>query len=482
MGLIRKLAGETVLYGLGSIIPRFLNFALVPLHTAVFSPADYGVITNLFALAGVLNVVYMMGMETAYFRFANRETDERNVFRITTTVILLTSIPISVLLYFDAPHIATLLKIPDSALYIRYLAAILLIDAFVAIPFSRLRFRKKALLFAIGKITNIAVLVGLNFYFLKVNFHPEQGVLFVFLANLIANGMYLALFYKDILEFRPVIDKKLSPEVARYGFPVMITGLAGMTNEMFSRLTISYWLPDGLYPGQSSAYIQGIFGACYKLAIIMNLAIQAFRYAAEPFFFSHATDKQSGELFARVNHYFILTCCVILIGVSINLDLLKFFLGKPEYWSGLNIVPLLLLAYLLLGVYYNLTIWFKITDKTYVGTFIAIGGAIITIVANYFFIPIWGMVGSSLAAVACYLSMVTVCYFLGQRFHPIPYKVWPGLAWLAGSIALIYLVQQWEFENLWVSAFIHGMIILCFIGLIILIEVKPKHLSIRKKR
>ncbi|MBL7859422.1 MAG: polysaccharide biosynthesis C-terminal domain-containing protein [Cyclobacteriaceae bacterium] len=464
MSKIKRLAGETILYGLGSILPRFLNFLLVRLHTDVFAPEEYGVITKLFAYAAVINVVFMFGMETAYFRFANKPgADEKRIFNLSQTVVITISILLTVLFIMLANPIAETLSIPGKSKYVMWLAIILLIDAAVAIPFARLRLQKKAIQFALGKLLNMGILVGLNLYFLYIAFDPAWGVGFVVLANLIANGFYLFFFAKTLIRWRPAFDSTVSPVMVRYAYPIMLTGLAGMTNEMFSRLTLEWWLPKNFYPEQTSEYALGIFGACYKFAVLMNLAVQAFRYAAEPFFFSNAADKNSPTLFARVNHYFIITCCILLVSVSINMDVLKHFLKREAYWEGLYIVPILLTGYLFLGIYYNISVWFKLTDKTYYGTIITVGGAIITIVANFILIPFYGYLGSSWATLICYLSMTVACYLLGQKYYPIPYYVMKGLGYIIFSIALVYSVNAFEMNNQWLAFGFHQVVLVLFL-------------------
>jgi len=475
MGKIKRLAGETLLYGLGSIVPRFLNFLLIRLHTDVFEPEAYGVITKLFAYAAVVNIVLMLGMETAYFRYASKSPeDEKKVFNAAQTCVLVISLITSLIFILFAQPLATLMSIPGQSNIIIWLAVILFIDAAVAIPFARLRIKKKALLFAAGKLTNIAILVGLNYYFLYLAFDPSIGVGFVVLANLVANGFYLLFFARTLFSWRPEYESALSSSMIRYAYPVMLTGLAGMTNEMFSRLTLEWWLPAGFYPGQSSEYALGIFGACYKFAVLMNLAVQAFRYAAEPFFFSNAQDKNSPALFARVNHYFVIVCCFLLISVSINLDILKYFLKREAYWEGLSIVPILLLAYLCLGVYYNVSAWFKLTDKTYFGTFLTVGGAVITILANYLLIPMYGYWGSSWATLICYGSMMIACYWFGQRYYPIPYQVGASLSYIFITTGLVYLVNSISIENQWLATGFHGIVLILYAGIIFLVE--RKHL------
>ena len=475
MGKIKRLAGETVLYGLGSIVPRFINFLLVRLHTddAVFAPEEYGVITKLLAYTAVVNIIFLFGMETAYFRFATKSgADEKRVFNLTQTIVLLISITLSVIFIVFADSIATMINIPGKGNYIIYLAVIMLVDAAVAIPFARLRLQKKALLFAIGKLVNVGLLVGLNVYFLLFAFDPEVGVAYVFIANLIANAFYLFFFAKVLAQFRPAWDTSVSRAMFVYGYPVMLTGLAGMTNEMFSRLTLEEWLPPGFYGEKSADFALGVFGACYKLAMLMSLVVTAFRYAAEPFFFSNASDKNSPELFARINHYFVIVCCLLLLGVSINLDIFKYFLGDEQYWEGLHIVPILLLAYLFLGVYYNFSVWFKLTDKTYWGTVITIVGAVVTIAANYFLIPLYGYEGSSWATLLCYVSMTVLSYLLGQKYFPIPYNLASSLTYIAVTCLLVYFINRMPIANAWLASSFHVLVITVFTLIIFFVERK----------
>ena len=473
MGKIQRLAGETALYGLGSILPRFLSFLLVYLHTDVFSPEEYGVITKVYAYVSVVNIVFIFGMETAYFRFANKTgAEEKKVFNLAQTVVILISTVLSLIFILSANPIADILSIPGRSNLVIWLVLIMFIDAVAAIPFARLRLQKKATRFAAGKLINIGILVALNLYFLVYNASYIPDVSFVILANLAANAFYLLFFARTMIAWRPVYDKLISPSMYSYAYPVMLTGLAGMTNEMFSRIMLERWLPEGFYSGQSQEYALGVFGACYKLGVLMMLAIQAFRYAAEPFFFSNASEKNSPHLFATVNHYFVIVCCILLLSVSINLDILKYFLADPAYWQGLNIVPILLLAYLFLGIYYNFSVWFKLTDKTYYGTLITVLGAIITIVGNYLLIPIAGYTGSVIATLLCYTFMTAICYLTGQKFYPIPYNLVKAGAYIFLTTLLVYLILPLQFPNQFMATTFHLGIILIYLLIVYLIERK----------
>ncbi len=473
MGKLKKLAGETVLYGLGSIIPRFLNFLLVRLHTDVFYPEEYGILSKILAYVAVFNVIYMFGMETAYFRYATKPgADEKRVFNLAQSAVVFISLVLSVLLILNANELADVLDISGHSNLIIWFVIIMFIDAVVAIPFARLRLQKKATQFAIGKILNVLILIGLNIYFLKVAYDPSVGIAYIVIANLVANAFYLLFFWRTLLSWRPAIDREISPAMLSYAYPIMITGLAGMTSEMFSRQTLDWWLPPNFYPGQSSKYALGIFSACYKLSVLMGLAIQAFRYAAEPFFFSNASDKQSPLLFARVNHYFVIVCCILLLAVGTNLDILKYFLGDSKYWPGLPVVPILLVGYLFQGIYYNFTVWFKLTDKTHYATIITVAGAIITIVANYVLIPIAGYMGSSWATLLCYLSMAAICYALGQKFYPIPYNIAKSLGYIVVTTLLVYIVNGLVLIDQWAATAFHLGVLLLYIMIVYFIEKK----------
>jgi O-antigen/teichoic acid export membrane protein len=473
MSKIKRLAGETALYGLGSIVPKGINFLLVYLHTVdMFSREEYGSVTTILAIVAFVNVIYSFGMETAYFRFATKAgADEKKIFNLAQSVVIFVSLPLTLVFLFSAPSISEFLDLNGHPEFIYWVASLMLIDAVVSIPFARLRLQKKALLFASLKIVVVAVQVLLNIYFLKFAYNPSVGIGYVFLANLFANFLYVIFFLRTLISWRPSYDKQISPQMFHYAYPVMLTGLAGMTNEMFSRLTLELWLPSGFYNGITNKAAMGIFGACYKFAVFMNLGVQAFRYAAEPFFFSNAKEKNSPELFAKVNHYFVVTCCIFLFAISVNMDVIKYFIGK-EFWDGLPIVPVLLLAYLFLGIYYNISVWFKLKDQTYFGTIITVIGAFITIAANYLLIPLMGYMGSSLAAVICYFSMAAICYWLGQKRYPIPYKALSDMSYISATMALIYLAKQLHPENFIVSIVVNVFFSIGFILAVFLMERK----------
>ncbi|MFM7329816.1 MAG: polysaccharide biosynthesis C-terminal domain-containing protein [Bacteroidota bacterium] len=439
MSVFKKLFTDTAVYGLGSIVPRVFNFFLVPLHTRVFGPEAYGDITDAYGWMAILNVVFLFGMETAYLRFATRAGNkEEDVFRTGQTVVTLISIGMTLLLFGGYWSGWLPITFGGSSLLL-YAALTLVVDAVCALPFARLRLQHKPKQFSALKIANVAILITLNLWFLS---RPDPQPEKVFLANLIANACYLVFLGGMLIRWRPLLDKTLAMPMFTYAWPVMLTGLAGMTNEMFSRISIDNWLPDDFYADATADYVQGIFGANYKFAVMMSLVVQAFRMAAEPFFFSHAEQKDSPAVFARINHLFTMVATFFLMAICFNMPLLKYFIAEP-YWQGLGIVPLLLLGYLFLGIYYNLSVWFKVTDRTGFGTVITAGGAVLTITLNYLLIPVMGIMGSAVVTFLCYFSMTMACYLLGQRYWPVPYTLAKDMIVVFSCYALV------EFNSLY---------------------------------
>ena len=476
MSIAKRLASQTAIYGVSSIVGRVLTYLLVPIYTGAFAAAEYGVVTGLYAYVSFLNVVFTYGMETTFFRFANRPgTDRRELYDRVLSLLLLSTAGLTLLLVLLARPLLGLLEIPPGhERYAEWVALILGLDALSAIPFARLRLENKARKFASIKLAGIVVNVVLNLFFIVLCpavtsskwlpglqplvahvYDPTVGVGYVFLSNLAASGLTLLLLWRELLDFRFRLNTGFLAPLLQYAFPLMLMGLAGMVNETLDRILLPKWLPANFYPGQSSLTAVGIYGACYKLSIFMSLVIQAFRYAAEPFFFAQSTEKNSPATFALILKWFTLCCAVIFVGISLNVeDLGRLFLRRPEYLQGLPVVPVLLLANLFLGVYYNLSVWFKLTDKTYYGTYIGAGGAVLTIVLNFLLIPIMGYMGSAIATLACYFMMAILCWRLGERHFPVPYPALRLGLWLLGAAGLVALgwlvpVAGWWARHAW---------------------------------
>ncbi len=452
MSVFKRLASQTAIYGLSSVLGRMLNYLLVPLYTAVFDPGAYGVVTELYAYIAFLNILYVYGLETAYFRFS-KEGD--HYFHIAFTSVLLSSVVFSGLLWIFSNQIASFLSYPENGYFIEWLAAILAIDAIVTIPFARLREEGKAAKFAVFKLSNIGVNILLNLFFvvlcplffaknptgfLQFMYNPSLGVGYVFLSNLLANSLYLLFFISTWKKIKLKFDTKVWKQMMRYALPILIIGFAGVTNEMFSRAILKYRLPEGFYSGYSNLEILGIFGACYKLSVFMTLTVQSFRYAFEPFFFAHVKEKNSAEVFSKIMTYSVLLTSIAWLFLSLYMPYYApIFLRQESYLVALEAVPWLLGGGLFLGVFYNLSLWYKLTDKTHYGAYISLAGALITLALNWILIPHYGYMGSAYATFICYTAISVISYLGGQKHYPIPYQVVKVLSFILLSAAGIFL-------------------------------------------
>ncbi len=491
MNPLKKLAGQTVLYGVSTILGRLLNYALVPLHTFVFEDtAQFGAITKLYAYVAILNVIYTYGLETAYFRFVSRRKDDepgmKLVYDSAVTSVLFSSFFLSSIIILFANGIAGLIGYPDTGQIVVWLGLIMFTDAIMAIPFAKLRHENRPLKFAITKISSIVITVLLNVFFLLVLpalqdygsvfqtiYYPDLGVGYVFLANLLGNATIPLFLWKSLAQLKLRIDWPTLRHMLLYSYPILIMGLAGMLNDQFDKLVLEELLPANFYPDKTPAEALGTYGACFKISVLMLLAIQAFRYAGEPFFFSRADDKEAPELFAKVMHYFTILSILILLAVSLNVNLIgDIFLQNPGYKDALFVVPFLLVAKLLFGVYTNLTVWFKLTDRTKFGTYFSLLGAGITIAGNILLVPVMGYLGCAVASIACFLAMCIACYIYGQRYYPIPYDFRPSLLYTLAALLLIYLSFQFEMANLFLDNLINISVVLIFTGVVYLIERK----------
>lgn len=459
MSEVKRLAGDTMWYGLSSIVGRMISYLLVPLYTTVFLPGEYGIVTELYAYTAFLYPIFTYGIETAYFRFANKDPEkESELFNLTTTAMILTSLTLAGLLFWFAVDIAIWLEYPGKEQVFYWLAAVLAVDAVTSIPFARLRFRKKAKKFALIRFFNITFAVFLNLFFLvfclkiyegawlpewqefmRAHFDFEFKAKYVFLSNLISNSLLIVFLLKEYDGYKPAINLSKFLPVLIYAAPMLFMGLAGVTNEMLSRALLKFWLPEGFYADQTSMDALGIFGACYKLSVFMMLGIQAFRYAAEPFFFSNAESENSPKLFSRVMTGFVIFNAFIFVAVSLNLEIIGIvFLNNPVYREGLFIVPFLLMGYLFNGIYYNLSVWYKLTDRTIYGAIITTIGALATIGLNFILIPMIGYFGSALVTLLSFFLMASISYLLGKKYYPVPYQVPRILIYLLFSSVLVF--------------------------------------------
>ncbi len=485
MNPLKKLLGQTAIYGLSSIVGRVLNFLLVPLYTdpSIFSKSEYGVVTDLYALVAFFIIILTYGMETAFFRFLDTKKVQNQARLYSTSLIsiLSTSTLFLLIIIVFQQYLADIMKYPTHPEYILWFAWILVLDAVAAIPFANLRAQGKAVKFATLKFINIGVNIGLNLFFIlllpyiikhdlafaetaKSIYNPNIGVGYIFIANLIASAVVLVLLMPSIIKINWVFDKVLWKKLVLYGLPLLIAGLAGVANETLDRQLLKYMLPDDTW--QSTL---GVYGANYKLAVFMTLFIQAFRFGAEPFFFANAKEKNAKQMYALVMKYFVLFVSFIFLALIAYLDIVKGFIGS-SYHEGLKIVPILLLANLCLGIYYNLSIWFKLTDKTRYGAYLSGGGAVITIVMNVLLIPKIGYMGSAWATLGAYGFMMVAAYYTGQKHYPIKYPIRTISVYLFTALALASI-------SFWISRgniLVNTALIIIFVLLTLFIEKNTK--------
>ena len=435
MNPLKRLASQTAVYGVSSVLGRFLNYLLVPLFTYTFLPAEYGVVAEFYAYMGFLAVLLVFGLETGFFRF--RSGGERPPAVVYTTVLhflVLANLGFLILAIVLRQPVADLLRHPAHPEYIWWCAAILALDSIGAAAFARLRAEDQALRFAVVKIIEIAINVGLSLVFIlgfRAAFEtdpdsllgrlwdPGIGVGYVFIANLVASVVKLMMLSPQFQGAWRGFDWTLFRRLLRYSLPMVVIGMAGIVNEMLDRAALKYLLP---FDDATNMAQLGIYSACYKLSILMTLFIQAFRYAGEPFFFAYAKRADAGRTYAIVLNWFVIFCVFIFLLVTLFLDVFQYFVGAA-YREGLSVVPVLLLANLLLGIYVNLSIWYKLTDRTLMGAGVSLIGAAITVVILITLVPVFGYAGAAWAHLACYSAMVVISYLLGRRYYPVPYDL-----------------------------------------------------------
>jgi O-antigen/teichoic acid export membrane protein len=433
LSTFKKLAGDTAIYGMSSIVGRFLNWWLVPYYSFIFVPEIYGVVTNLYAMVSFFLVLLAYGMETSYFRYANKSTDPEKVYSTSLISLFVTSLSFILLAATFKQETANFIQYPEHPEYILWFAIILGIDVFTNIPFARLRLKNRPVKFAFLKIVNIGFNIGFNIFFLTICpkvvannpesvlnlvYSPEIGVGYVFISNLLASIITLVMLLPEIFRVTFQFDKKLLWQMLSYGFPILIVGLAGMVNQNIDKIIMPYLISEN----QNPMHQVGVYGANYKLAVLMNMFIQAFRYSFEPFFFSRGNTKDDPMVYATVMKYFVIFGLLIFLGMVLYLDLVKIIIDS-QYHEGLKVVPLVLMANLFFGIYFALSLWYKLTDKTRYGAYIALIGSVITLVLNFLLIPVLGYMGSAIAVFVCFFVMMVISYVIGQKYYPVPYNL-----------------------------------------------------------
>ena len=437
---MKILAKETAIYGISSIVGKFLNWMLVPLYTYVLQQqSDYGIVTNLYAWTALLLVILTYGMETGFFRFSNKEGENpQTVYSTSLIALFTTSLLFAVACVLWKNPIALALGYPSHSEFITLLGIVVAMDAFASIPFAYLRYKKRPLQFAALKLLFVFLNIVLNLFFLvlcpKIHdwaiisswYDPNYGVGYVFVANILATAIQTICLIPAILEgfkgikirgLQGVFSWNLLGQMLRYSLPLLVLGVCGIMNQTLDRILFPFF-----YTGADAQTQLGIYGACFKVAMVMMMFTQAFRYAYEPFVFAKHKDRESVEAYADAMKYYIIFSYMILLGMIFYLDLLKFIIA-PSYWEGLKIVPIVLWTYIFQGVYFNLSFWYKLTDKTQWGAYFSLIGVIITFGLQAIFVPRIGYVASAASSTVCFFILMLFSYFVGRKHLSIPYDL-----------------------------------------------------------
>ena len=479
MANLKSLAKDTAIYGLSSIVARFINYLLVPIQTARFaaSGGEYGIITNVYAYVSLLIILLTFGMETTFFRFMSKEgEDPRKVYSTALTMVMMTSLISAVLLMMFLYPIATAVGYADHPEYVAVMYVTVAIDAFMAIPFAYLRYLHKPLRFALLKIINIVLNITLNLLYLIVlpalrlnpfGIYDEQftlDVAFVFYINLFCTCTTLLMLWKEWTSQPFKIDKDTCKRMLSYTWPLLVMGLAGQLNQAASQILFPY-LFDG---SQEEARAQlGIYGACIKIAMIMVMITQAFRFAYEPFVFGKSKDKDNRDTYAQAMKFYLIFTLLAFLVVMGYLDILKYLIGE-SYWDGLRVVPIIMAAEIMFGVFFNLSFWYKLTDRTIWGAYFSGIGAVVLITIDILLIPRFSYMACAWAGFAAYATSMLLSYFIGQRYYPIAYPIRQMSAYVLLTLVLFMAMQYaGSVLPLWASLIVNTLLIAVFVAYLV---------------
>ena len=466
MGKLQTIAKDTAIYGLSSIIGRFLNYLLVPLYTAQLSAASggYGVITNMYAYVALILVILTFGMETTYFRFTNKtHTDSQVVYSTTLISVGTVCAVFAALVILFIKPISTLMGYGDHPEWVWVMALTVAIDSFLCIPFAHLRQQKKAIKFAALKLLNIAVSILLNLIYFA--WMDGEDVGYAFYINLFCTGMLAVCLFTEYTGFRWKMDTKLLRTMLSYSWPILVLGIAGILNQTADKMLFPY-----IYEGSHEEMLEqlGIYGACSKIAMIMAMITQAFRFAYEPIVFSGVKEKGQHEMYEQAMKYFIIFTLLAFLLVVGYIDILKYIIRNSDYWVGLKVVPIVMVAEIMMGIYFNLSFWYKITDKTIWGAWFSGIGCVVLLAVNYIFVPKYGYMACAWGGVAGYGVAMATSYFVGQKYYPLNYPLKDiALYTILAAIAFTVMTLLHEKLSMWLSIAINTLLILCFIGMII---------------
>ena len=492
MSAIRNLAGQTAVYGLSSIIGRILGYLLVPIYTRVMMEGAYGSVVELYSYVALLLIVLTYGLETAFFRFAESTGQRAKVLSTAFLSILLTSVLFIALVLFFRIDLASLLRYQDHPEYLSFLGLILFFDAINTVPFANLRAENKAKRFVLIKLSGIFTNIALNLLLIlalpwlaKNNpyalgqwaasvFNPEDMVNYILLSNLFSSALMTLLLLPDLIRIQWVFDAELWRKMMRYALPLLVFGLAGVVNEVIDRVLLKYLLPE-----KDSMAQVGIYGACYKVSIIMTIFIQAYRYAAEPFFFAQHKEKDAPQTYATLMTWFVMTTSLIFLATLLYMDIVILFVGEA-FREGAAVIPILLMANLFLGVYYNLSVWYKLTDKTRYGAYISVVGAILTLVLNFVWIPAYGYMASAWTTLIVYGLMMMLSWYFGRKHYPIPYELWSILIIVGSALAIYQFSVFLNLEKGLMKMLIHSSLLLLFLVFLYFYK-KPLFAALKSK-
>lgn len=471
MSVLQRFFKDTIIYGLAIVLPRLINFLLTRLYTDVLPNESFSTNTVFYVYAAFFNVVFTYGMETAFFRFFSKYEEKNRVLSTALITVSTSTFLIGIVLFLCDSQLANLMSI--DLLSYRILISITLLETLIVIPFAYLRVTGRPIRFAIIKLMNVFIIVGLNILFLSKNYQSEtlrnffnvdNEVVYIFIANLIASICILVLmlpyFFKTKLQFDITVLKGL----LRYGWPIMVAGVAFVINENFDK-----WFLD-----DQDKFVNGAYSACYKIAVFMTLFVTAFKMGAEPFFFNHAKSENAKENYATILKYFTIVGAIGLLTITVYIDVIKELIIKNDsYLLALDIVPVILLANLCLGIYHNLSIWYKLTDKTRYGMYISIFGAVITISIILAFTPIYGFIACAYATLCAYGSMMLISYFLGRRHYPVPYQI-KRIGLYLGVASIFSFLAFYQFDR---NIYIGTLFLIVFLSLVVFLEkTELKHL------
>ncbi len=471
---VKKLAGQTLIYGLGTIVPRFLNYAiLTPLFTyTVSKSADYGVLVELYAWMVLILVILTYGMETGFFRFAQKADDDQRVYSTALLSLFITSTLFLVFVNLFIEDVSAFFNYSNNQEYIKLFAAIVAIDAFSAIPFAKLRRDNRPMVFSVLKVSNVIITVVLLLFFLKFApgmyergnpfvtsfYNPEHYVRYVFFSNLIGSLSTMLLLIPVIVKIRPTFSWALWRKMIGYSLPLLVAGMAGSINDVVDKVLVRRLTTEG-----DGLEVVAMYGAGYKIAVLMSLFVQMFRFAAEPFFFDKAGTKDAKEAYTMVMKHFIISALVLFLGLNLFIPIVQYFVG-PMLREAIIVVPIVSFAYFLYGVYLNLSVWYKINDMTRFGAYFALAGAFFTITINVTFIPVYGYMASAWAHVVCYLVMVLLSYFIGRKHYQIDYDIKGFFIYISIAIAIVLFALYTDWGTTALRLVVNTVLLIAFIA------------------